>query len=511
VADVAEQFMSRFRGYSGAHGTYEEEDRDPGTSKVGIKRTAHTRKHPPTVALWSRHLAGQYHLGIIPLTEQNDCWWGAIDIDVYDGLDHMALVRQLASLKVPSVVCRTKSGGAHVYVFFNQPVPAYVAQPKLYEIAAAIGHGGTEVFPKQAERAETGTGNWLNMPYYGGDTTKCWGYSQNGGAMSPEQFLDVAERVSMTLVQFRQLSPQIRVDGWGDSPPCLEHLAGAGLLQGVQNEGLFSYAVLARRKFPGSWQKQLRQWNQEICRPPHPDDRVDAIIKSFENEKKSAGYNYKCRVPPCKTHCNAGLCRTREFGIGAAGGLDLIESIAIVDTKPPICYITLRTGGVVTCTVKELRSPYMFMELVQTQVGKVLFPPKLPDWLDHLRPLYEGAIHIEAASEATPDGRFDDLLEQYCTNLPGVERSDLLTGRPWLSEDEGRMYIRIGDLQKYMRREGFEEFGEQEIGEKLRLLGWAQKQFKVQGRNIKSRWIKSSVFIQPIEPLDLPATEESPV
>ena len=63
------------------------------------------------------HLDGKTGVGAIPINEENKCKFGALDIDVYP-LDHAALIKKLKQNKVPCVVCRSKSGGAHVFFFF---------------------------------------------------------------------------------------------------------------------------------------------------------------------------------------------------------------------------------------------------------------------------------------------------------------------------------------------------------------------------------------------------------
>ena len=63
-------------------------------------------------------------LGIIPINDDNKCKWGAIDIDTYDGFDHKKLIKKIVGKKIPLVVCKSKSGGAHVFLFVSEPVLA---------------------------------------------------------------------------------------------------------------------------------------------------------------------------------------------------------------------------------------------------------------------------------------------------------------------------------------------------------------------------------------------------
>ena len=60
----------------------------------------------------------------------------------------------LASLKVlglnlPLIVCRSKSGGAHVFLFTKENIPASLMQSKLKEMAIILGYEGSEIFPNK--------------------------------------------------------------------------------------------------------------------------------------------------------------------------------------------------------------------------------------------------------------------------------------------------------------------------------------------------------------------------
>ena len=165
--DLSKRFFKLFSGNDRAHGTFNvQNNRATDGKKTGQARVL---REPPTTDLWEKHLAGESGLGIIPIKDNNCCHWGAIDIDTYN-LDHSNLIKQVEKHNLPGVVCRSKSGGAHLYFFFTQELAAADLQPKLMSIAALLGYAGSEVFPKQqqilVDRGDTG--NFLNMPYFGG-------------------------------------------------------------------------------------------------------------------------------------------------------------------------------------------------------------------------------------------------------------------------------------------------------------------------------------------------------
>ena len=162
------RFKAIFSGLDIAHGTYKIE-KARGDGKQAGK--AVVVRQPPVDELWVKHLQGiEPSLGIIPIRADNSCTWGCIDIDQYP-LDHKGVVEKIARLKLPLVVCRSKSGGAHVFLFTQEPVPAADMRKYLTAAAALLGESGREIFPKQSEiLVDRGdTGNFLNLPYFGGD------------------------------------------------------------------------------------------------------------------------------------------------------------------------------------------------------------------------------------------------------------------------------------------------------------------------------------------------------
>ena len=106
-------------------------------------------RQPLTIELVQGHLSGKKGVGSIPIKANNKCSFGALDIDLYP-LDLPALDRRLQDNKVPAVVCRSKSGGAHIFFFFSEEISAGEFRDKAGEISAFLGHGGCEIFPSKS-------------------------------------------------------------------------------------------------------------------------------------------------------------------------------------------------------------------------------------------------------------------------------------------------------------------------------------------------------------------------
>jgi hypothetical protein len=92
--------------------------------------------------------------------------FAAIDIDEYP-IDHAAIASKLKSWGLPLVVCNSKSGGAHLYVFFSRLEDPSAVVNVLENIATALGYSGTEIFPKQTTRDKPNSlGNFINLPIF---------------------------------------------------------------------------------------------------------------------------------------------------------------------------------------------------------------------------------------------------------------------------------------------------------------------------------------------------------
>ena len=167
VLELAQQFSQIFEGSKRAHGIFDINDYNNGQKQQGVARTIKTVG--ATLQNWTDHLEGKTGIGIIPINENNLVKWGVIDIDTYS-LDLPKLVQKIENFKLPLIVCRSKSGGAHVFCFTDDWVQAGDMQDKLRELAAGLGYGGVEIFPKQREvLVDRGDiGSWLNMPYFEG-------------------------------------------------------------------------------------------------------------------------------------------------------------------------------------------------------------------------------------------------------------------------------------------------------------------------------------------------------
>jgi hypothetical protein len=445
----ADRFMRLFAGFENAYGVYNGLQNHPTDRKI-LGTDRRTVRGELTIDLWEKHLAGTSGLGVIPIRADSTTYFAAIDIDVYAELNHAELAAKLKRLNLPLVVCRSKSGGAHLYLFASEPVPADCMIDRMRDIAASIGHGNAEVFPKQRAVAwEQGeVGNWINMPYFNGLLGARYAVTEDGDALDVEAFLDCAGNARQSLLWFREPLPKPPSE-MPQGPPCLQHLIQIGFPPGTRNQGLFDLGIYFRKADPDHWETALEEANAKYLTPPLPTDEVSTILKSLR--KKS--YNYRCNDQPIAAHCNARLCRSRKFGVGAGKGTLEIGAIKKLTTDPPVFFVTV-DGVSVRVDLEALQDPRKFQRECISQINRAPQVPKFDEWTAMLDDRLSNSLEVlEAPSNASNTGFVWELVEKFCTGRAQAhEKAELLSGKPWT--ENGRTYFGSVELVQFLKRNG---------------------------------------------------------
>lgn len=501
----AERMLRLFAGLEEAHGTHGEADRSSAKGgKLEIRGSARTLREPVTVALWQKHLDGRQPLGIIPIRRDGTCWWGAIDVDLYD-LNHATMVERIERAGMPLVVCRTKSGGAHLYLFLSEPTPATEVRAKLQQLAAALGIGGSEVFPKQTELLidRGDLGNWLNMPYFAGDKTERYSIKRTGMARTLSEFLRAAEEARTTIGSVQE--PASTDESLDDGPPCLQHLTTIGFPEGTRNNGLFNLAIFAKKKYGDKWSEVLERYNQAYMSPPLPASEVLELIKNVER----GDYNYKCKDQPICAHCNSSLCKTRRFGVGQVGEYPSIDGLSCTSTEPRLWYLNV-DGRRLEFTTEQLHNYRLFNQLCMEKLLGPFLTLKQDTWNAMLQSAIKECTVTEAPMEVGAVGQFLEHLEDFLMDMhKGDKVEDLRLNMPWFNEDERRHYFRLRALMNYLERVGFREWRRNQVAERIRELGGGDHQFNIKGSLTRAFWVPE--LFRAAAPGALPRSRRDPL
>ena len=478
--ELAERFMVLFAGLGRAHGVFLPKGKSDSGKVAG---SAFTEHEPVTAALWAKHLAGEQGLGVIPIRDDATCAWAALDVDKYD-LDLNKLAARVKELDLSLVVARSKSGGAHLFLFCSEPISAKQVRDTLESWAVVLGFAGIEIFPKQENLAsERDVGNWLNMPYFNAGETLQYGLGPEG-ALSPEAFLDAAAAAAVgpEAVVPRELDQAGLLE---DGPPCLQVMLEAGISEGTRNQVMFNYGVYARKRFGddyGELEAHLDTFNSAVLKPPLGSREVQEVAKHVMKKD----YSFTCKSEPLKGVCQYNICRTRRFGIGADDGRGpplAFGQLVKVLTDPPF-YILEVEGKRIELVVEELYSQDRFRRACLERIDKV--PPRVAGkrWDGVLAALMTNIEHQDAPPDASPEGQIAGLLNQWLTTQGVAEdQRELLSGKPWRKDDQ--VYFRSLYLLKYLKQYGLAQFTEQKLWKLLRRLGASHEQFIVEGKNIQ--------------------------
>jgi superfamily II DNA or RNA helicase len=129
---------------------------------------------PVTDEVLYDHLAGKQTVGVYPLLPDDHCWFLAADFDDEQWQDDArGFMHSCIELEIPALLEVSRSGnGAHVWIFFSEPVPAREARQLG---AALISHtcnrtrqlsltSYDRLFPNQDTLPKGGFGNLIALP-----------------------------------------------------------------------------------------------------------------------------------------------------------------------------------------------------------------------------------------------------------------------------------------------------------------------------------------------------------
>jgi len=490
-----EDFFRVFPGLNRAYGQFFI------TEKKGPKLDGYgkTIRESYNEELWKQHLDGKTGLGVIPIDEKNQCKWGCLDVDDYS-VDIEKISKQF--VKKNLIVCRSKSGGAHIFIFTKKPVSASSMINKLKDIVKKFGFVKYDLRPQQTQLLnKEDVGSWLNMPYFGGEQSDRYAL-YDGEVLTPEHFIkwidkfavDSLEEINLSFIEKLNKSSEILPGG----PPCLQQLLSQGPLgEGSRNNGLFNIGVYLRKRFPEEWQEKLEEYNDKYLDPPLKPREFTSVLNSLD--KKT--YNYKCKDSPINAVCNKTKCLTREFGINDEGTMPVLNSITKILTNPPQYFLTLSEKKVGPLSSKQVYSFIDFKQVVFENLDMLL--PKINEklWTETINDLMGRVIKVEAPKDSSNEGRLLELLERFCTgSTSSTEEEDLLRSKAFIQDVVTE--FRINDFMEFLDRHRFKEFKLHEITAYLKNLGATHNSKKIKGKftntwSVPNFQMQTEAFKQP--------------
>ncbi len=123
-----------------------------------------------------KHLTGQQVIGLYPLLPDNSSWFIVADFDKKDWIENCrSLLNICNEYAIPAYLERSQSGnGGHVWIFFNQPYPAFKSRKIVLSLLIQSGVISSfdkstafdRLFPNQDYLSGKGLGNLIALPFY---------------------------------------------------------------------------------------------------------------------------------------------------------------------------------------------------------------------------------------------------------------------------------------------------------------------------------------------------------
>jgi hypothetical protein len=498
-------FIDLFTGLDRAYGIYHLPTE---AMMEGTKAKGHGTTHAGAVTkdLYEQHLRGEICLGITPIMDGDICQFGAIDIDVYDGLDHKGVAKKIKEYGMPLIPCMTKSQGLHLYCFTTEPIPAKLMRDKLKIFSAYLGFGDSEIFPKQdnilSDKGDCG--NWINLPYWDRLDTDRYAIDETGKKYTIEEMIEVARGLRWYPKQFAAFNVLQKLI-LEDAPPCVETLLNAGIHDGGRNKGLFGVSLYLRRKYGENWVAQLENINREYCHPPLDTREVEGVYKSV----CKGDYGYPCKSDPFTGLCNRVLCKQRTFGVRDRDSV-MLKNLTKYASTPPIWFVDLEgLGRLEVGDSSLLINQTLFIQLCMNQYNVLPKPFKKDDWSEIIRNLLEEVAVINIPSDASDYGVFDDLFQKFCMGrMQGNVIEDCVTNKPY--RDKEGVYFRFVSLFNFLERNKFKSFQINKLAQQLKQRGCTQEEMDLSGRKV-SIWKAPISLFETGDKLPVPSVKENTV
>lgn len=500
IHPLAERFSNLFRSHPNVFGRTDVAEGFDENGKANSR--SWLDKSPLNHETWSGHLNNTTPIGCVPIKPNNMVSWGAIDVDVYEGqFDFKNLLEKITKYSLPFVVCRSKSGGGHIYLFLRGEVLAKRMVAKLEAFAAFFGQGASEIFPKQItlgnDNNDSDFGNWLNMPYNGADSLR-YAQSDDGEALSQQAFLDYAEARQLSSTALNELAPPTTGEILPDGPPCLNYIfAERSQENELRNITLSNVAVYLKKAHgEEKWQTELNKINQ-LFGEPLPDRELEAIKKSYSRKE----YRYSCSKAPICSYCDARKCKQKLYGVGTDEIIPTNRSLTKLATEPPLWYLTIDDKRI-ALTTDQLFNFSLFNKRCLEVLNRVYQTYKQSEWLESLASIATACTVIEVPEEMTPAGQFCEIFEEWLTDHSSSDGPEVLVrGVPF--KTNAHYIFRMRDLKDRLEREKFRELEGNQITAVLKQKYECEKKTQRIQRTSASCWqveLKHFTDTDPLEP-----------
>lgn len=467
-------FQQLFTGNPNAYGVHKYSKSKSNDGKE--QGESYTKKKPVSEEHYANHLKGKQGLGIIPIMPDSKVLFAVIDVDTYTN-DVLVIVEAIYKNGLPLVPFRSKSGGLHLYLFFETPLKASEAKRYLRALCLLLGlDTKTEIFPKQDKVKKDQIGNWINLPYFKEEKTSQYLIkSDNTGYTLSEAIEHIKDR----RCNIQILNDVIESLPLQDAPPCLQAIATNGETD-YRNEYLFNMARYLKTKYGDDFEFKIAEANNDLNRPLAIDELAKTVIAAH----KKKDYSYRCDQEPIVSLCNKSECRLRKYGIGGVEVSALsYEDFIQYDTDPPYYEWVINSKSLKFYSEQDIIRQEKFRELCFRALH--ILPVKLKEinWTIIVNNALTNVIvkKIGDGEDISPGAMFKEhLIEFLERRAMAANKTQVLVNRVY-KDDELQMYIfKAKQLLVFLiQQKQFRYYGQTEIQDRLRQMGGAPKRYYI--------------------------------
>ena len=399
-----------------------------------------TEKAEPTSGHYEAHLRGEMGLGVVPVTDGGTCRFGCIDVDNHgkgsdgSGVDLAALAAKIEHYRLPLVPTRSKSGGAHLYLFGADYLPTRLVIRLLNswrDMLQIKQH--VDIFPKQdslvTSSGEKSLGNWINLCYFKSDDTVRYAVDEKGNRLTFELFIRYAQSKRVTVEQLQEIAQREHLE----APPCIQKMIHTGVESGSRNDAMYNVVIYLKRARPETFFDDAMALNKTMFDKPLGPAEAKKVIRSASRRD----YLYKCGEDPCKSLCDRKVCVTREFGISMDEAKDLdaqdslpqFTDLIEYQSDPPRWGLHVNGHLIANIPTAVLRDPAAMGNLIFEKI-KINIPKiSQESWRRRvLDPLVPNLRVVEVPKEASASGvivaKFNEFVQKADLTSDGTNTED---------------------------------------------------------------------------------------
>lgn len=361
--------------------------------QVTFQKKALTSRH------FMHHLEGKESIGVIPIFGDK-VRFAVLDVDIYP-FSPLPYMERARKYDLPLAFFKSKSGGLHIYTFFEKEVLAVKAIELMQDLRLCLGLPPTcEIFPKQSQ-IHNGFGNAINIPYFDFGRRGRWMYTPQGERMRFTAMLDECWRMRTSPTRLKKKLESLPLYG---APPCLQSLyLKQQVNRGNRNIFLFNLGIYAKKRYKEDYKPFVQSINRALPLPLKELELEQTILSSLT---KSTTYFYQCSDAALSEHCEKRLCMQARYGKGQAAvvpgqgdGSLTFGPLVQVQSDPPFYKWTISGKELPFFSEAALRKQDTFLDLCIRHLHILPKRMKAQEWEDHVA-LALSTMRIEEAPQS---------------------------------------------------------------------------------------------------------------